>query len=67
MKSLEKIHLEITPLTKTEQGMLKGGFITSESENEAKGVYNGNCSDMSSWWNGNCACSVCGIIKPVEK
>ncbi len=66
MEFTDKIHLEITPLTKTEQDQLTGGFVSSQIKSEAEGVRNGNCSDASSWFNGNCGCNACQPAQKVE-
>lgn len=52
--------LEIEPLSKSENGNLVGGFFSVESATAGKeSIRNGNCSDTSGTFNGNCGCGAC--------
>lgn len=52
--------LEIEPLNESESGNLIGGFFSAESTTAGEeAIGNGNCSDTSGTFNGNCGCGAC--------
>jgi len=64
MNEIEKLKMEITPLTKDEEGVLKGGFLSSlELDNASESLSNENCSGNALISNGNCGCSNCSSKK----
>ena len=61
MEDLKKVDkdLMLMPLSYTEQGLLKGGFVTiPNGDYSLASISNRNCS-TSGWFNGNCGCPRC--------
>lgn len=59
METNKKIDIEIVPLSKTEQNLLKGGFVTIQNESyDPSSIKNSNCSKPG-WFNRNCGCKTC--------
>ena len=57
----KSIDLVLTPLSLTDQGLLKGGFVTIPGGDHSLAVIrNGNCSSGKALLNGNCGCRNCG-------
>lgn len=61
MKKNKKIDIEIVPLSKTEQNLLKGGFVAIQNESyDPSFIKNTNCSKPG-LFNRNCGCKTCCI------